>query len=169
MLNVIQGDIKEHESMIIKLFDEYLNWTNLMFYQEFGIRFEVHAFLEKDMAQLQQFAPPDGRLLLGEYDESKIAGCACLRKIGESVGEIKRMYVRPDFRRKGIGRCLLQTIIQEAQEIGFLKLRLDTALYAKEAQALYRHLGFQNTAPYAESEIPEKYRPYWVFMELNLT
>ena len=103
--------------------------------------------------------------MLGE-SETKIAGCACLRKIGEDIGEIKRMYVKPEFRRKGIGRSLLQAIIHEAWQIGYSKIRLDTAPFAKEAQALYRSLGFQEIEPYPESEIPETYRPSWVFMEL---
>lgn len=165
MLKIIQVKTNEQKRHIRELFWEYLNSANLMFSREFDISFDVNAFLEQDMAKLQQFAPPQGRLLLGEY-ETKIAGCACLRKIGDDVGEIKRMYVRPEFRRKGIGRSLLQAIIHEARQIGYLKIRLDTAPFAKEAQALYRSLGFQEIEPYPESEIPEKYRPSWVFMEL---
>ena len=105
------------------------------------------------------------RLLLAEFDR-KIAGCAGLRKIGEDVGEVKRMYVRPEHRRRGIGRSLLLAIINAARQIGYSKLRLDAAPFAKEAHALYYSVGFQNTAPYPESEIPQKYHPRWVFMEL---
>ncbi|KAB8320454.1 GNAT family N-acetyltransferase [Tolypothrix campylonemoides VB511288] len=165
MLKIIQVKTNEQKRHIRELFWEYLNSANLMFGREFDISFDVNAFLEQDMAKLQQFAPPEGRLLLGEY-ETKIAGCACLRKIGEDIGEIKRMYVTPEFRRKGIGRFLLQAIIDEARHIGYSKIRLDTAPFAKEAQGLYRSLGFQEIEPYAESEIPEKYCPSWLFMEL---
>jgi GNAT superfamily N-acetyltransferase len=167
LLKIIQVKTNEQKRHFRELFWEYWNSANLMFSREFDISFDVNAFLEQDMAKLQQFAPPEGRLLLGEY-ETKIAGCACLRKIGEDVGEIKRMYVRPEFRKKGIGRSLLQAIIHEAWQIGYLKIRLDTAPFAKEAQALYRSLRFQEIEPYAESEIPEKYRPSWVFMEFML-
>ena len=165
MLKILQVETDEHRSDVRELFWENLSSTNLMIIHEFGISSDVSAILEQDMAKVQQFAPPQGRLLLGEY-ETKIAGCACLRKIGEDIGEIKRMYVKPEFRRKGIGRSLLQAIIHEARQIGYSKIRLDTAPFAKEAQALYRSLGFQDIKPYAESEIPEKYRPYWIFMEL---
>jgi GNAT superfamily N-acetyltransferase len=68
--------------------------------REFDISFNVNATLDRDLAKLQQFAPPAGCLLLGQ-DETKIAGYVCLRKIGRDVGEIKRMYVRPEYRRKG--------------------------------------------------------------------
>lgn len=167
MLKILQVETDEHRSHVRELFWENLSSTKLMIIHEFGISSDVSAILEQDMAKVQQFAPPQGRLLLGEY-ETKIAGCACLRKIGEDVGEIKRMYVKPEFRKKGIGRSLLQAIIHEARQIGYSKIRLDTAPFAKEAQALYRSLGFQEIEPYAESEIPEKYRPSWVFMEFML-
>ncbi len=120
------------------------------------------------MTQLHEFIPPSGRLLLGKY-EAKIAGCICLRKIGEDVGEIKRMYVRPEFRRKGIGRSLLEAIINEAIYIDYSKIRLDSAPFAKEAQALYGLFGFQDIEPYLEKiEIPLEHRANWVFMELLL-
>ncbi|MEH2251379.1 GNAT family N-acetyltransferase [Nostoc sp.] len=116
------------------------------------------------MAQLHEFIPPSGRLLLGQ-SEAQIAGCACLRKIGEDVGEIKRMYVRPEFRRKGISRSLLEVIINEAVYIGYSRIRLDSAPFAKEAQALYRIFGFQDIEPYLEkTEIPLEHRANWVFM-----
>lgn len=133
--------------------------------REFDISFDVNALLKHEMAKIQQFSPPSGRLLLAEY-EGKIAGCACLRKMGEDVGELKRMYVRPEYRRKGIGRSLLQAIMTEANQIGYSKIRLDSAPFAKEAQALYYLVGFQNIEPYPESELPEKYRSRWVFMEM---
>jgi GNAT superfamily N-acetyltransferase len=139
---------------------------NLIISQD-GISVDINAMLEQNMAKLNQFAPPEGSLLLGEY-EAKIAGCACLRKIGADIGEVKRMYVRPEFRRKGIGRSLLEAIINEARLIGYSKIRLDTAPFAKEAQGLYRSFGFQNIEPYPESQILEKYHPSWIFMELVL-
>lgn len=167
MLKILQVETDEHRYHVRELFWENLSSTNLIIIREFGISSDVNAILEQDMAKLQQFVPPEGRLLLGEY-ENEIAGCVCLRKIGEDVGEIKRMYVRPEFRRKGIGKSLLQAIIHEAHQIGYAKIYLDTTPFAKEAQVLYRNLGFQEISPYAESEIPEKYRSFWIFMELVL-
>jgi GNAT superfamily N-acetyltransferase len=139
-----------------------------LFSHKFGINLDVNRFFEQYMAQLHEFLPPSGRLLLGQY-EAKIAGCACLRKIGEDVGEIKRMYVRPEFRRKGIGRSLLEAIINEAAYIDYSRIRLDSAPFAKDAHTLYRVFGFQDIEPYVEKiEIPLEYRANWVFMELVL-
>lgn len=167
-LKIIQVETEEHKRQVRELFWEYFNATNLIVNREFDISLDVNAFLERDMAKLQQFAPPSGRLLLGECEE-KIAGCAGLRKIGENVGEIKRMYVRPEYRRKGIGRSLVKAIINESHQIGYLNLRLDSAPFAKEAHALYRSLGFHKREPYAESDIPQKYHCRWVFMEMPLS
>ncbi|WP_375478840.1 GNAT family N-acetyltransferase, partial [uncultured Nostoc sp.] len=128
----------------------------------------LHQTKKRYITQLHEFLPPSGRLLLGQYEE-EIAGCACLRKIGEDIGEIKRMYVRAQFRRKGIGRSLLEAIINEAAYIGYSMIRLDSAPFAKEAQTLYHIFGFQNIEPYLEkTEIPLEHQANWVFMELVL-
>ncbi|MBD2450354.1 GNAT family N-acetyltransferase [Nostoc sp. FACHB-152] len=168
MLKILQVETDKHKSHVQDLFLEYSNWTNLVFSQELNISFDVNAFLDQYMAQLHEFMPPEGRLLLAQY-KGKIVGCACLRQIGEGVGEIKRMYVKSEFRQKGIGRSLLENLIYEAANIGYSTLLLDTAPFAQEAQALYRSLGFQDTEPYLEKiEIPPEYRENWVFMELKL-
>lgn len=163
-INSIQVENDEQEN-IGKLFKENLIEVNSLFKHEFGITFDVDEFLKQNIMNLSQFALPAGRLLLAEYYGS-VAGCAGLRKIGEDIGEVKRMYVRPEYRRKGIGNSLIQAIINEAQQIGYSRLRLDSAPFAKAAQALYYSVGFHNIQSYHESEIPEEYHANWVFMEL---
>jgi ribosomal protein S18 acetylase RimI-like enzyme len=91
-----------------------------------------------------------------------------LRKVNDEIVEIKRVYVRPKFRRKGIARRLVEAIIQEACQIGYTKIRLDAAPFVKEAQLLYRSLGFQDISPFAESEIPEKFHSLCAFMQLTI-
>lgn len=168
MLKIIHFEADKHQSHLHELWEEYLNWSSLIFSHELGLSFDTSQFLEQYITQFDEFAQPQGRLLLGEYD-NKIAGCACLRNIGENIGEVKRMYVRPEFQRKGIGRSLLLAIINEASHIGYSKLRLDTAPFTKAALSLYRSLGFYDIEPYFEkTEIPLEYRYNWVFMELNL-
>jgi GNAT superfamily N-acetyltransferase len=77
------------------------------------------------------------------------------------------MYVRPAFRRKGIGRALAQRLISEARGIGYASIRLDSTRFMKAAHALYRSLGFREIEPYPESEIPPEFQSHWVFMELE--
>ncbi|MBE9004250.1 GNAT family N-acetyltransferase [Fortiea sp. LEGE XX443] len=168
MLKIIQVETDKYKHHVSELLSEYFNWIHLMWSSEYNISFDVNRSLEECMAQLHEFMPPEGRLLLGKY-KGKIVGCACLRKIEEGVGEVKRMYVRPKFRTKGIGRALLENIIYEAANIGYSKLRLDTAPFTKDAQALYHSLGFQDIEPYFEKlEVPPEYRANWIFMELTL-
>ncbi|MDF5706078.1 MAG: GNAT family N-acetyltransferase [Nostoc sp. S4] len=168
MLKIILVENEEHKNYIKNLFFDYFHETKLIFSRKYNINIDINTFSEQYLTQLDEFLPPSGRLLLGQYEE-QIAGCACLRKINQDIGEIKRMYVKPEFRRKGIGRALLQAIINEAIDIGYSKLRLDTAPYAKEAHTLYCVLGFQDIELYLEkTEIPLEYRADWIFMELIL-
>ena len=95
-------------------------------------------------------------------------GVACMRRIRENIGEIKRMYIRPKFRGKGIGRALLECLFDEAREMGYPKILLDSSRFMKEAHSLYRSAGFQEIDPYPESEIPSEFQAHWIFMEKKL-
>src|ERR1700683_4231025 len=109
------------------------------------------------------YAPPDGRLLLVEY-EGQLAGCVALHKLDTGVCEMKRLYLRPAFRGKGLGRALAERIILEARQIGYRRMRLDTVEpMMKDAVAMYRRLGFKETAPYRPNPIVGA-----MYMELEL-
>ncbi|MGH9403373.1 MAG: GNAT family N-acetyltransferase [Terriglobia bacterium] len=93
------------------------------------------------------YAPPSGRLLLAAV-AGRPAGCVALRRIDSQAGELKRLYVRPEFRGQGIGRALTNRVIEDAREFGYSRLRLDTLDSMAEAQSLYRSLGFRLIEPY---------------------
>jgi GNAT superfamily N-acetyltransferase len=99
------ADPVQHRDQIQDIFWEYLVWANGEIFAAYQVDFDIKAILVQDMAKLSQFMPPHGRLLLC-YPEDRPAGVACLRPINETIGEIKRMYVRPEYRRQGFGRGL---------------------------------------------------------------
>jgi putative acetyltransferase len=108
------------------------------------------------------YGPPLGALMLA-VDEGEYVGCVGLRELGEGVGEMKRMYVRPSHQGKGIGRSLLDSFLRVARECRYQKICLDTIPELERALRLYRDAGFVEIAPYRHNPDPEA-----IFMELVL-
>jgi putative acetyltransferase len=120
---------------------------------------------DQELANLPgEYAQPSGRLLLVRVDD-QIAGCIALRKLDDSTGEMKRLYVRPEFRGRGLGKPIVQTLIHEAQLIGYSKIRLDT-IPGRMDQAinLYRSIGFKEIPAYYDTPFGDT-----LYMELDLT
>jgi ribosomal protein S18 acetylase RimI-like enzyme len=119
---------------------------------------------DKELADLPgDYAPPEGRLLLAEYD-GQLAACVALHKLEPGICEMKRLYLRPQFRRKGLGRALADRIIADARQIGYQRMRLDTVEpVMKDAVAMYRKLGFKEVGPYRPNPIAGA-----MYMELEL-
>jgi putative acetyltransferase len=108
---------------------------------------------ERELAALPgEYARPNGRLLLARI-AGEPAGCVALRRLAAREAEMKRLFVRPAFRGMGLGRTLVECVIDEARALGYGMLRLDTLPPMTAAQALYAELGFLETAPYNDHPI----------------
>ena len=167
MMRIYQVESDKDRDTIRELFCEYLKLANTGLNEQFGINFAIEQMIEEDMLALNKFYPPQGRLLLAELD-NRNAGLACMYQIREDMGEIKRMYVRDEFRGARIGQALLDRLIIEAREIGYAHLQLDSARFMHTARRLYRSAGIEVIEPYAKSEIPERFQTNWIFMEREL-
>jgi GNAT superfamily N-acetyltransferase len=132
------------------LFVEYARWL--------AVDLGFQGF-EQELATLPgAYERPRGRLLLaGEPGDA--FGCIALRPLdpegdgARMIGEVKRLYVRPEARHGGWGRRLIDALITEARTIGYRELKLDTLDWMTDARALYGRLGFRECAPYYDNPL----------------
>ena len=152
---IVNAESAKQIEQVRELFLEYANSLG------FSLCFQG---FDKELAALPgDYAPPEGRLLLAEVD-GKAAGCGALHPLDADTCEMKRLYVRPQFRGQRLGRILTERLIGEARSMGYKAMRLDTvADKMREAVELYRRLGFREVAPYRENPIPSA-----LHMELTL-
>lgn len=153
-IKIIQATGKNQIDSAKKLFLEYAESLDFeLCFQNF----------DNELAGLPgDYSPPEGRLYLA-LNENKPAGCIALRKFKDSVCEMKRLYVRPKFRGKNIGKKLVELLIEDAREIGYKKMVLDTVPSMQTAQKLYKSFGFHEIKPYRINPVKGA-----VFMELRL-
>ncbi|MCC6574864.1 MAG: GNAT family N-acetyltransferase [Planctomycetes bacterium] len=151
---VVRVDKEPQLDEIRRLFREYAKSL------PFSLDFQG---FEAELAALPGiYAPPQGRLFLGEVD-GKAAGCIALKPLTQGICEMKRLYVRPEFRGKQVGRKLAGHLIAEAHKAGYRAMRLDTIADMKAAIALYESLGFKRIEAYYRNPIANA-----CFLELKL-
>ena len=155
MLTFVQAETAAQFDQARELWREYAAWLEIdLCFQNF----------EEELVGLPgRYAEPEGRLWLALSDD-QLAGCIALRNIAEGVCEMKRLYVRPQFRGLGLGRRLTAALIEEARQIGYARMRLDTLpSRMKEAINVYRSAGFTEIEPYYHNPVADA-----VYMELKL-
>ena len=173
MVELVQVDLAVHRGILADLSEEYLVWVAEQFKEHHGIEISapggltVREYARRGVDSLASYAPPRGVCYLVKVDEEMI-GMGALRKIRDGVGEIKRMYVKPEYRGKGIGRALLNRLLENAEEYGYSRVLLDTAKWMTIAQSMYLSFGFRYRERYPESEVPESIHHLCVYMEKDM-
>jgi GNAT superfamily N-acetyltransferase len=145
MMMIKQAQTKEEIQEVRSLFREYAAFLDVdLCFQGF----------EEELSGLPgNYSRPDGDLLIG-LDGVNIVGCVAVRRLGDGICEMKRLFVRPEARGTGLGRRLAQAIIEVARELGYAFMRLDTLDKLTEAMHLYETLGFRRTEPYYYNPLP---------------
>jgi len=154
---VIEGDLAQ----VRDLFKEYFQWVDTV--MGFDMTYQG---VEQELKTLPGvYSAPEGCLLLAQVD-GQPAGCVALRPREPGVCELKRMYVRPVYQGRGLGRALCGRVIQEGKDKGYALMRLDTEKTLSAAQHIYHSFGFQDAPPYYAA--PPGISERTVFMELPL-
>ena len=155
MIQIINATKGENLKEIRRLFDEYSSTL--------GFELDFQDFKE-ELANLPgHYATPEGRLLIATR-QWRVAGCVALKNLTDDICEMKRLYVKAQFRGLGVGRALAKRIIKEARGIGYKRMRLNTVPSMEKARMLYESLGFREIPSYQYNPIEDA-----VFMELTLT
>ena len=139
MFKIITVHTETEYAAASALFKEYAEWLNIdLSFQNF----------EEELLQLKEmYSEPTGGIFLLQQGEEFI-GCVAIRKKGEGIAELKRMYIQPDIRKAGAGTMLLEKALTAAKELGYQIIRLDTLATMTPAINLYNKHGFYEIDPY---------------------
>ena len=156
-LNFVQYDDKLHRAQYYELTHEYISWVEQEMLKRYKVSINpkgsVEEYLDDVFPKFTAIKPPEGIIYLLE-DAGKVVGMGVLRKLEDGIGEIKRMYIKPDpkYRGNGYGTRLLNRLMDKAREFGFFTLRLDTGGYMPAAIHIYKKAGFTESVYYSGNE-----------------
>ena len=144
-IRLVAAESNDHWRQARQFVEEYAASLDVdLSFQNFGYEVEHLA---------TEYAAPTGVFLLAEENEIFV-GCIGLRRFADGIGEIKRLYVSPAGRGRGVGRFLIEGVLLAAKRLSYTRLVLDTLPSMKDAQKLYASLGFNPTAPYRFNPVP---------------
>jgi GNAT superfamily N-acetyltransferase len=123
------------------------------YWESFGLPVEFQGFGE-ELRDLPGLYGRDGGTLLLAFYLGEPAGTIAMRRLDGTLGEVKRLYLRPKFRGHGLGRLLLEAVIRRAGAVPYECLYADTLPSMTEALSLYRRIGFEPVEPYSDTPTP---------------
>ena len=167
-IRITYAETPEEPAGLAEMTRRYLEWDLGEFERVSGISLSVDDYVSNTLEHLEEYMPPDGRLVMARDEPGNLLGTVMLRKLGDASAEIKRLFVNPDARGMGIGNKLISFLLGEARQIGYQQIFLDTGTYMPAAHRLYESFGFRDTGPYPGSENDETVQKFLRFMKLEL-
>jgi len=170
LASFIPYDDRIHRDQFFELNVEYLTYIRDAgkkhhFEQAHSMLDHPREYVESVFPEFTSIKPLEGIIYILEVD-GKVAGMGALRKLEDGVGEIKRMYIRPEYQGRGYGKEMLTRLIAKACEQGYHTLRLDTANFLEAAVHIYKSAGFKERDKYPGTESEEGH--YSIYMEKKL-
>lgn len=168
-LSVTRTTVSGNEAAVRELTAEYFREANALGSdwfddEEYGL--PPAEIVPADVERLGS-AAIDQPLFLAHRDGTP-AGMVQIKRLSDTEAEVKRLYVRPEHRGAGVGRALVETMVEATRTDGFETLRLGVAPYHDRATELYRSLGFEFTSQYEQSQTPPELVGDWNFMKRSL-
>ena len=173
MEKFVQFDPIKHKQEFIDLNLEHLGWIVSEMLKQYQMDIvSITGFTVKEYVQMNYLSfiniyKDKGIMYIIEIKDEAI-GMGGIRKIDDDICEIKRMYIRPEFRGSGLGRKLIQKLIGQAKSFGYSIIRLETQIFMNTAHHIYRSHGFKERDVYPGFEGLEQMLPYSLFMEKEL-
>ncbi|MBC3934317.1 GNAT family N-acetyltransferase [Undibacterium sp. CY7W] len=172
---ILVADVQRHQQQLMALHEEYLGWVfsqlalveDLPASSPISPQLPLQDYLPTALAAVCTQSPPQGIFYLLQVDGHSI-GMGGLRGLSTELAELKRVYLRPAYRRLGLADSLMQTLLADARAFGYTRLCLDSAVFMQPAQRLYRRYGFEPCPPYAGTEVPVEWQAHWCFMQRSL-
>lgn len=167
MTNITRVTSSENTAEIADILREYIAWLRDEMQRIGAPDLDPDDLVAQTLNNLPAYLPPHGHLLTARNAQGLLLGVGFLKQIRADAVEIKRLYVRPAARGTGLGRTLVDRLLDTARSMNAAKVLIDTGRFMTQAQALYRSLGFKTVERYAESENDPAFAPYLVYMELT--
>lgn len=166
--------LAEDKNDFISLSRAYFSWMNHEISRRYG--FSIPDIINTDLESYVLYTaeigcglqPDEGGVYFIRDDAGHPLAMGGLRRLPDGAAEIVRIYTRPESRGLGLGALMVQNLTDEARNLGYQTLRLDTAVFMESAQRIYEAAGFLHRAPYPGAEPPAQLQPHWLYLERTI-
>jgi putative acetyltransferase len=166
-VEIVVASTSAHFEQVEELFAELMAWDSAHTAElGFSAALVQQFYYHQGVVHLPgEYAPPSGQLLLATHS-GNAAGCGAYINLSAGICELKRLYVRKQYRGRKLGQRIVTTLLDSARRADYHLMRLETVCFMQSAIAMYRELGFRERSAYYE--IPEVFEEITLFMELEL-